>query len=149
MSRFAHNLSSVSMSFAVRFRARIVRSRQKHISPELIEFGLTLSRGYITLTRALHEILLTDTADHFGAENEMLLVLLAVYTGDAEGRPMSASKIAGWVGLPRASVYRRLERLMRDKRVERIGLGYRLVPGTMRGDPNGRIQKLLRQLAAV
>lgn len=111
--------------------------------PESIGYGLRMGRAYVDLTRALHGILLPDTAHHFGAENETLLVLIAVYIGDAENRPMSASKIAGYVGLPRASVYRRIDRLTKEGRIERCGRNYRLVPGTMRGDPSGQLRRIM------
>lgn len=107
-----------------------------------------MARAYVTLTRVLHELLLTETAEHFGAENETLLVLLAVFIGDAENRPMSAPKIAGYVGLPRASVYRRIKLLVDEKRIERVGQHYRLTPGSMRGDPTGRIRQIMAKFVA-
>jgi hypothetical protein len=118
------------------------------MSPGAIDYGLRMGRAYIDLTRALHGLLFPDTAGHFGAENETLLVLLAVYIGDAENRPMSASKIAGYVGLPRASVYRRIERLTLEGRIERCGRNYRLAPGTMRGDPSGQIRRIMSRFVA-
>lgn len=116
--------------------------------PEAINYGLRMGRAYVELTRALHQMLLPETAGHFGAENETLLVLTAIYIGDAENRPMSATKIAGYVGVPRASVYRRLERLTAEGRIQRCGRAYRLAPGTMRGDPTGQIRRIMARFVA-
>jgi response regulator of citrate/malate metabolism len=123
-----------------------MRNRQKHMATEEIDYGLRMARVYVTLTRALHDTLLTETAARFGSESETLLVLLAIFIGDAENRPMSASKIAGYVGLPRASVYRRIAYLTKAGRIERCRKRtYRLVPGTMRGDPHQRLRKIIRK----
>jgi biotin operon repressor len=118
------------------------------MATEEIGYGLRMAHAYIDLTRVLHEILLPDTAGHFGAENETLLVLLAVFVGDAENRPMSAPKIADYIGLPRASVYRRVRYLTDQGRIERVGSTYRLAPETMRGDRAGRIRKVMTQFVA-
>jgi hypothetical protein len=116
--------------------------------PETIDYGLRMARAYVTLTRALHDLLLPETANNFGAENETLLVLMAVFIGDAENRPLSAPKIANYVCLPRASVYRRIRLLTSAGRIKRVGRAYRLAEGTMRGDQSGRIRKIMRQFVA-
>jgi Mn-dependent DtxR family transcriptional regulator len=48
-----------------------------------------------------------------------VLILMGVMIGEAEGKLLSAYKLAGFIGIPRATVMRRLARLQRDGLVER------------------------------
>jgi hypothetical protein len=41
-----------------------------------------------------------------------IILLCAVMIGHADGRPMTASKLAAYVGMPRPTVFRRLQELM-------------------------------------
>ncbi len=76
----------------------------------------------IELARALGTGLLR-TSDRFGTRAEDLLVLCGLCVGQAEGRPMTAFKLAQYVGQARSSVVRRLDRL------EAAGLVRRVRPG--------------------
>lgn len=53
-----------------------------------------------------------------------LLICVALFVGQAEGRPMSAAKVAVYIGIPRGTVARRLAGLVRDGLVERNSHGY-------------------------
>ncbi|OKO67652.1 hypothetical protein AC629_42605 [Bradyrhizobium sp. NAS80.1] len=55
----------------------------------------------------------------------MLLIGGAVYLGTVEDRPMTAMKIAAFVGMPHPTVIRRLRVLCRLGTIERVGKTYR------------------------
>jgi IclR helix-turn-helix domain len=117
--------------------------RQSRVTAEQIRERLKVVRLYLALTRTIHELAFPKTADSFGAEIETLLVTVCVFIGDAEGRPMTASKIAIQAGLPRASVYRRLERLTKLKKIVRVGRTYHFAENALTPDENGRLRKIL------
>jgi DNA-binding transcriptional ArsR family regulator len=47
----------------------------------------------------------------FGSQADDALLLVAVYVGQAEHRPMTASKLAEYVGMPRPTVVRKLREM--------------------------------------
>jgi DNA-binding transcriptional ArsR family regulator len=49
--------------------------------------------------------------DDFGSILDEIAVCLAVYIGTVEGRPMTYSKLAGYVGMPRSTVVRKVRTL--------------------------------------
>lgn len=49
--------------------------------------------------------------DQFGANAGDVLILFGVFIGHAENRPMTAAKLAIYVGIPRSTVARRLRHL--------------------------------------
>lgn len=120
---------------------------QGRVSAEQIRERLRVVRLYLALTRTIYELAFPQAAGSFGAEVETLLVALCVFIGDAEGRPMSASKIAIQAGLPRASVYRRLERLTRLKKIVRVGRSYHYAENALTPDENGRLRRILAKFA--
>lgn len=71
-------------------------------------------RLLLDLTRVLSAGLLGQ--DRFGASADDLLLVAAVAVGEAEGKPLSAWKLAEQAGIPRPSVVRKLTEL------EAIGL---------------------------
>lgn len=66
----------------------------------------------IETMRALSWALLKER--RFGARAGDVLILMGVMIGQAEGKPLSAFKLADLVGIPRPTVMRRLARLTRD-----------------------------------
>lgn len=50
----------------------------------------------------------------FGARAADVLILMGVMIGEAEGKPLSAYKLAELVGVPRPTVIRKLAKLKRD-----------------------------------
>jgi DNA-binding IclR family transcriptional regulator len=60
----------------------------------------------------------------FGSRTDFLLIGAAVYLSTIEGRPLTASKLADYVGMPRASVIRKLRTLIRRGAIERNGKVY-------------------------
>lgn len=64
----------------------------------------------------------------FGARADELVLLAAVFVGQAEGRPMNASKLADYAGMPRPNVIRKLQALARRGVLERIDSGLYALP---------------------
>lgn len=117
-----------------------LRNPQPHMPPAHLAERFRLVQMYVSLTRASYELAFPTRKD-FGANLESMLVLMGVFLGDAEGRPTSVTKISTYCGVPRASVYRRLEELIKLKKVERLGRRYFLAEGAVTPD---RQQKLTR-----
>lgn len=84
-----------------------------------------LARLWLELTRQLHKAVAPEAHHRFGSRTHLLLIGAAVYTSTIEGRPMTASKLAAFVGMPRPTVIRRLRTLSRLGAVERVGNAYR------------------------
>lgn len=61
---------------------------------------------------------------HIGASLEEMFISFAVHIGTAEDRPMSATKIAGFLGVPRTNVLRALSALKRKGIVYSVGNVY-------------------------
>jgi CRP-like cAMP-binding protein len=83
---------------------------------------LALARAYISLTRVM-------VASVFGkkaADHSLLLIGSAIMVGHAEDRPMNATKIAHYVGLPRSTVIRKLNEFLRSGVITRRGNVYLL-----------------------
>lgn len=112
------------------------------MSPEQLADRFELVRMYVSLTRASYELAFPERKS-FGADLETMLVLMGVFLGDAEGRPTTVTKIATYCGLPRASVYRRLEDLIRLKKVDREGRSYYLAEGAITPDKNRKLNRIV------
>lgn len=71
--------------------------------------GLIASRLLLAMVKTLAATMAADGMD----EPSLLDVILAcaVFVGQAERRPMTAAKLAGYVGIPRATVVRHLARM--------------------------------------
>lgn len=113
-----------------------------------IKIRLEVARLYVDLTRALQEVAYPEVPRRSEPDLEMLMVTLCVFIGDAEGRPMSATKIASYSGLNRASVYRRLDSLKEMNKIERDGRVYRYVENAMEVDRNQLLSKIVDKFCA-
>lgn len=82
-------------------------SQRAEIARMLIAMMRTLSHGYFK-------------NDHFGSSVGDSLICSAIYIGQIERRPMSASKLATYTGMPRATVIRRLQMLIDAGRVVKL-----------------------------
>ncbi|MGA4421490.1 helix-turn-helix domain-containing protein [Ralstonia nicotianae] len=71
--------------------------------------------------RALSIALLREPK--FASRAGDVLLLVGVAIGDAEGKPMTAYKLAQYIGMPRPTVIRRLARMARAGLVQRDGRG--------------------------
>lgn len=84
-----------------------------------------LVRLWIELARGLNRGITPDMQAKFGSRTGYLLIAAAVYIGTIEGRPMTAAKIAAFIGMPRPTVIRRLSDLCDHGVVERVRSTYR------------------------
>jgi DNA-binding MarR family transcriptional regulator len=119
-------------------------------SPSTVPRFYQLARLWIELTRQLHRSVAPELQEQFGSRTNLLLIGIAIYLGTIEGRPLTASKLAAYVGMPRASVIRRLRTLCRRGAVERKGAVYRTPADRLdrmsRGD-HARLMRLVRTTA--
>lgn len=76
-----------------------------------------IARLVLDLCRTTHETLFPGV--RFGSDFDLLFVFLAVFIGEAEGRPMTGSKIAAYLDKPRPTTLRKLEKLCRRGFIER------------------------------
>jgi predicted transcriptional regulator len=83
---------------------------------------LALATAYIALTRVMVDSVFGDKP----ADHSLLLIGSAVMVGHAENRPMNATKIAQYVGLPRSTVIRKLNEFLRAGVIARHGHVYLL-----------------------
>ena len=121
---------------------------QSHVPPERLRERLKLARLYVLLTQTFYEMAFPKRARNFGANTELLLVFICVFIGDAEGRPTTVTKLASHAGLPRATVYRRLEQLCALKKIVKVKRSYHLAPGAASPDDRGRFSRILESLLA-
>ena len=107
----------------------------------------TILRLVLDLTRTLAAGLLGQ--DRFGASADDLLLVAAVAVGEAEGKPLSAWKLAEQAGIPRPSVVRKLGELealglVRKVEATRWGLG----PGVLdRPEARKALQEAAKRVA--
>jgi predicted transcriptional regulator len=81
---------------------------------------LALARAYVSLTRVMADSVFgKKPADH-----SLLLIGSAIMVGHAENKPMSATKIAQYVGLPRSTVIRKLNQSLKAGVIARHGNVY-------------------------
>lgn len=73
---------------------------------------------WISLTRQLHEAGDPEAQEFFGSHTGDMLIRSAIYLSTIEGQPMTAAKLATYVGIPRPTVIRRLRALERRGIVE-------------------------------
>ena len=114
---------------------------QPHISPARLREKLDVARMYLALTREFLEKAFPGGK----GDMEALLVLICIFIGDAEGRSTTATKLASHSGLSRTAVYRRLEFLVRIKKIIRIGDSYHLATGALVADEQGKVSKIINK----
>jgi DNA-binding IclR family transcriptional regulator len=78
-------------------------------------------RLWLDLTRQIHQGADPTRPQRFGARAGRLLIMAAVLATTLDRRPMTAHKLAGYVGMPRPTVIRHLRQLEREGKVERDG----------------------------
>ena len=83
---------------------------------------LALAKAYIALTR----VMVDSVFGKKPADHSLLLIGSAIMVGHAENRPMNATKILHYVGLPRSTVTRKLNEFTRSGVVARHGNVYLL-----------------------
>jgi predicted transcriptional regulator len=83
---------------------------------------LALAKAYIALTR----VMVDSVFGKKPVDHSLLLIGSAIMVGHAENRPMNATKISHYVGLPRSTVIRKLNEFSRTGVVARYGNVYLL-----------------------
>jgi DNA-binding transcriptional ArsR family regulator len=83
---------------------------------KLAKQRLVMAKMVMSMLRAVTTAYM-DTQQYGSAADDALL-LFAVYIGQAERRPMTANKLAAYVGMPRATVTRKLRALQAAGMVE-------------------------------
>ena len=83
---------------------------------------LALAKAYIALTH----VMVDSVFGKKPADHSLLLIGSAIMVGHAEKRPMNATKIAHYVGLPRSTVIRKLNEFLRVGLIVRRGNVYLL-----------------------
>jgi len=81
-------------------RSQIYRGREREI----------VYRMLIDIMREYHSGY-GHVNEPFGTRVETLFIAACVALGDLEGKPFSASKVAAYLGVPRSTVIRKLEKL--------------------------------------
>ena len=81
-----------------------------------------LASAYIALTR----VMVDSVFGKKPADHSMLLIGAAIMVGHAEGKPMSATKIAQYIDLPRSTVIRKLNQFLNAGVIARHGNMYLL-----------------------
>lgn len=65
---------------------------------------LALANAYVALTRVMVDSVFGEKP----ADHSLLLIGSAIMVGHAENKPMNATKIAQYIGMPRSTVIRKL-----------------------------------------
>lgn len=69
----------------------------------------------------------------FGLTRELQAIIRAIVLAQLEGRPFSLSKLADYIGMPRATLERRLRGLVEQGQIVRVGRRY-CVPASRLND---------------
>lgn len=89
--------------------------------------NVTLERGRIVadlvifiIQHAAWDILKTSL---YTSSADSILVISGIWIGEAEGRPMTAAKLAQFIGMPRGTVARKVKALERRGCIAEVGRG--------------------------
>ena len=89
------------------------------------ERGAITARLIVDLIRTVAAVCLVD--NDAAVASDLVMMCAALFVGQAEGRPMTASNIADYIGMPRPSVVRKLQLLhMRGIVAQSSKRGWRL-----------------------
>jgi DNA-binding transcriptional ArsR family regulator len=105
------------------------------------EEGLIASKLLLDLVRTAVALFLLD--EHAASVCDELLICSAVFIGHAEGRALTAGKIADYIGMPRPTVIRKLQALEARGVVEQAkSKTYRIA--MQNGDVRERVNAAIR-----
>jgi biotin operon repressor len=108
---------------------------------------LVLCRLMIDIMRSVHGAYAPPT-EPFGSRLETFFIGLCIALGELEDKPFSTSKIAAFMGVPRTTVMRRLERLEHWGLVHRVGRRYRMDDTSLNSLLGMRSYQRIRRLLA-
>lgn len=80
---------------------------------------LRLAHMLVGMSKMVHASFFGSDGN-FGADVDAIFIACAVQIGHSEKRPMSATKIAHYLGIPRTTVLRKLDTLIQLNIVERV-----------------------------
>src|SRR4051794_13049125 len=106
--------------FAQNGYLRAVQARALPIPLRLSKARRALAEMFIDLSLAFHATTVPLDQEPPETDANIALVAVAAMLGHAEGRPMNASEIAARLHMPRTSVMRRLNALVRRGLLKRI-----------------------------
>lgn len=94
---------------------------------------IKLSKQRLLMARMVMEMVRVVAIEYIGTElygsaSADVLLLVAAYIGQAERRPMTANKLASFVGMPRATVVRKLREMQTAGLIEVSGDGTATLP---------------------
>lgn len=107
---------------------------------------LVLARLTMLLGRKMTAAVL-GTDEHFDTVQDMVLCK-AVFIAQLEGRPLTAAKLAAWVGIPRTTVTRRMQALAERGTVVRDSEGRFTMPVERMNSPE-HLARVQRAIAVV
>jgi hypothetical protein len=123
---------------------KLYNPQPKVASPVELRKRLAIAKMYLALTHEMRSRLFNAKRHNIrGTDLETLLVLIAVFIGEAEQRPTTPTKIASHSGIPRGTVYRRLNDLIKLKKVVKVGHNYHLAQDALTADKKGRLMRIL------
>ncbi|SDC05741.1 IclR helix-turn-helix domain-containing protein [Bradyrhizobium brasilense] len=97
-----------------------------------------IARLWIELSQQLERTMIPSTRARPSARSGLVQVGTAVFIGTVEDRPMTATNVADYIGIPRSTVIRHLRTLRRDGRVQEIG-------GALYRTSSRQLERMLRQ----
>lgn len=103
--------------------ANITNAKQR---VEILKMLLEVMRGFC---------LAYFNGSRFGSCAPDLILVGAIFVGQAEDRPMNATKLADFAGMPRPTVIRRLAVLIREGVVLRDGDSFQVCEAILNSDP--------------
>ena len=107
---------------------------------ELARERMLISRLYLGLLRSITD----DYGTEFAAQSDSLTyrtIGIYVFLRTVTCSPVRASQIAHALKLPRATVLRRLQELVKDRYVERVGNAYRVTDKVNISDLRNKLQR--------
>ena len=107
---------------------------------ELARERMLISRLYLGLLRTITD----DYGTEFAAQSDSLTyrtIGIYVFLRTVMCSPVRASQIAHALKLPRATVLRRLQELVKDRYVERVGNAYRVTDKVNISDLRNKLQR--------
>lgn len=81
----------------------------------------------------LQQNFLQHQEDHWGTVVDLMMIELALIIGQVDEKPMSATKVSQYIGIPRPSVIRKINQLVESGMVERLPTNkFRVSPSYLR-----------------
>jgi len=109
---------------------------------------LLVARTIIEITKVLQRTY-ANPGEPLGATRELLFVGMCVFIGHLENRPMSASKVARFLEIPRTTALRRLHKLIKRGLVRRSGRFYYVNEAELNKRADASIPKVLQAVIQV